>query len=165
MAKVLLNSGINAQKLFVAFFNLILVWFGLILSNLGPMNTENITWIQNGVNGFRNLLCTHFATYQQIHLLLQAICKVLYIVILGDIGNLEIYVRVQSRWRIGRNNDGRQSGWVGGAKSQQTGPANAAGWRRMLFWSRISWSMTECKWYARYHTTHGRHSRIKLNDG
>ena len=42
------------------------VWFGLISSYLGPLNTENITWIQNGVIWFRPTSCTHFATFQHI---------------------------------------------------------------------------------------------------
>ena len=38
------------------------VWFGLISSYLGPLNTENITWVQNGLIWFRPLSCTHDVT-------------------------------------------------------------------------------------------------------
>ena len=50
---------------FWAFLHLY-VWFGLISSYLGPLNTENITWIQDGVIWFRPTSCTHFATFQHI---------------------------------------------------------------------------------------------------
>ena len=49
-------------------FCIFFVWFGLISSYLGPLNTENITWIQNGVNWFRPISCSHFATPQHIYI-------------------------------------------------------------------------------------------------
>ena len=38
------------------------VWFGLISSYFGPLNTENITWVQNGLIWFRLLSCMHVVT-------------------------------------------------------------------------------------------------------
>ena len=43
------------------------VWFFLISSYQGPLNTENITWVQNGLIWFCPLSCTHDVTPWHIH--------------------------------------------------------------------------------------------------
>ena len=43
------------------------VWFGLISSYLGPLNTENITWVQNGLIWFRPISCKQFASSWHIY--------------------------------------------------------------------------------------------------
>ena len=49
--------------LFLSYFlTTFFVWFGLVSSYLGPLNTENITWIQNGLIWFRPISCKHVAS-------------------------------------------------------------------------------------------------------
>ena len=44
-------------------FLFVFVWFGLISSYLGPLNTENITWNKMGVIWFRQISFWDIATY------------------------------------------------------------------------------------------------------